>query len=48
MLDYEYDKTFSNHCIFVKKIFYEKIMIFLFYGDNILIIGHDTSKIQCL
>lgn len=43
-----YSKTTFDHCVFVKKLFNDDFIILLLYVDDILIVGHDTSKIEKL
>ena len=47
-MDHRYDKTFSNHCVFVKKFPGGKYIILLLYVDDMLIVGHDKNDIQSL
>jgi len=46
MMDHEYDKTSSDHCVFVKKFPGGKYIILLLYVDDMLIVGHDKNDIQ--
>ena len=48
MVEHGYDKTTSNHCVFVKKFSYGEFIILLLYVDDMLIVGHNTSKIDKL
>jgi hypothetical protein len=48
MVDHGYDRTTSNHCVFVKKFSNGEFIILLLYMDDMLIVGHDTSKIDKL
>jgi len=43
-----YDKTCSDHGIFVMKFFSEKFIILLLYDDDMFIVGNDINKIQNL
>lgn len=43
-----YSKTTFDHCVFVKKLFNDDFIILLLYVDGMLIVGHDTSKIEKL
>ncbi|CAJ2642124.1 unnamed protein product [Trifolium pratense] len=43
-----YDKTTADHCVFVKKFSDGDFIILLLYVDDMLIVGHDTKKIQSL
>ena len=47
-MDHEYDKTFSDHCVFFKKFPNEKYIILLLYVDDMLIVGHDKNDLQSL
>jgi hypothetical protein len=44
MVEHEYDRTTSDHCVFVKKFSDGEFIILLLYVDDMLIVGHDTSK----
>ncbi|KAL6327365.1 hypothetical protein AAG906_018967 [Vitis piasezkii] len=46
MVEHEYDRTASDHCVFVKKFSDEEFIILLLYMDDMLIVGRDTSKIN--
>ena len=46
MVEHEYDKTASDHCVFVKKFSDEEFIIPLLYMDDMLIVGRDTGKIN--
>jgi len=48
MMDHVYDKTYSDHCVFVKKFPNGKYIILLLYVDDMLIVGHDKNDIQSL
>ena len=41
-----YKKTSSDHCIFVQKSFDNDFIILLWYVDDMLIVGKNTSKID--
>lgn len=43
-----YGKITDDHCVFVKKFFNINFIILLLYVDDMLIIGHDSKKIQRL
>ena len=47
-MDHVYDKTSSDHCVFVKKFPNGKYIILLLYVDGMLIVGHDKNDIQSL
>jgi hypothetical protein len=46
MVEHGYDRTTSDHCVFVKKFSDGEFIILLLYVDDILIVGCDTSKID--
>ena len=48
MVEHGYDRTASDHCVFVKKFSYGEFIILLLYVDDMLIVGHNTSKIDKL
>jgi hypothetical protein len=48
MVEHEYDKTTSDHCVFVKKFSDGEFIILLLYVDDMLIVGRDTRKIDRL
>ena len=48
MVKHGYDRTTSDHCVFVKKFSDGEFIILLLYVDDMLIVGHDTSKIDKL
>ena len=48
MVEHRYDKTASNHCMFVKKFFNGEFIILLLYMDDMLIVGRDIGKIDKL
>ena len=48
MISHGYNKTTSNHCVFTKKFSYNDFIILLHYVDDMLIVGHDASKIEKL
>ncbi|KAL6326013.1 hypothetical protein AAG906_038505 [Vitis piasezkii] len=39
MVEHGYDRTISNHCVFVKKFFNGEFIILLLYVDDMLIVG---------
>ena len=41
-----YKKTSSNHCVFVQKFSDNDFIILLFYVDDMLIMGKNTSMIN--
>ena len=43
-----YSKTSSDHCVYVKKFSDGDFIILLLYVDDMLIVGHDTKKIESL
>ena len=46
MADHRYNKTASDHCVFVKKFSDGNFIILLLYVDDMLIVGHDIQKIE--
>jgi hypothetical protein len=48
MVEHGYDITTSDHCVFVKKFSNGEFIILVLYVDDILIVGHDTKKIDKL
>ncbi|RVX13158.1 Retrovirus-related Pol polyprotein from transposon TNT 1-94 [Vitis vinifera] len=48
MVKHGYDRTAFDHCVFVKKFSYGEFIILLLYVDDMLIVGHNTSKIDKL
>ena len=48
MVEHEYDRTASDHCVFVKKFSNEEFIILLIYMDDMLIVGRDIGKIDKL
>ena len=48
MVEHGYDRTASNHYVFVKKFFDGEFIILLLYVDDMLVVGCDTSKIDKL
>ena len=48
MVEHGYDRTASDHCVFVNKFSDGEFIILLLYVDDMLIVGCDTSKIDKL
>ena len=48
MASHGYKKTISDHCVFTKHYSSDDFIILLPYVDDILIIGHDASKVEKL
>ena len=48
MVKHGYDRTAFDHCVFVKKFSYGEFIILLLYVDDMLIVSHNTSKIDKL
>jgi hypothetical protein len=48
MVEHGYDKTTSDHCVFVNKFSDGEFIILLLYVNDMLIVGRDTSKIDRL
>ena len=43
-----YNKTTSDHCVFVQRFFRDDLIILLLYVDDILIISKNASRIDGL
>ena len=48
MLNHGYNRTNTDHCVFVKKFSDGDFVILLLYVDNMFIVGQDTNKIEKL
>ena len=48
MLNHGYNRTNTDHCVFVKKFPNGDFFILLLYVDDMLIVGQDTNKIEKL
>ena len=48
MVEHGYDRTASDHCVFVKKFSNREFIILLLYVDDMLIVSRDTGKIDKL
>lgn len=48
MIDHDFHKTHSDHCVFVKNYSEGDFLILLLYVDDMLIVGQDTKKIASL
>ena len=48
MMSHGYNKTTSDHCVFTRKFSDDDFIILLLYVDDMLIISHDSSKIDRL
>ena len=48
MVEHAYDKTFSDHCVFMKRFLDGNFIIILLYVDDTMIVGHDAKKTQSL
>ena len=48
IMDHEYHRTISDHCIYVKNFSNGDFIILLLYVDNTLIVGRDVMKIDGL
>ena len=46
MVSHGYSRTSSDHCVFIKKHSSDDFIILLLYVDDMLIVGHDTNKIE--
>ena len=47
-MSHEYNRTTYDHCVFTIKFSDDDFIILLLYVDDMLIIGHDSSKIDRL
>ena len=47
-MSHGYNRTTYYHCVFIRKFFDDDFIILLLYVDDMLIIGHDSSKIDRL
>ena len=45
MASHGYKKTMSDHCVFTKHYSSDDYIILLLYVDDMLIVGHDASKV---
>ena len=48
MMSHVYNRTTCDHCVFTTKLLVDDFIILLLYIDDMLIIGHDSSKIDRL
>ena len=48
MMSHGYIRTSSDHCVFTRKFSNDDFIILLLYVDDMLIISHDSSKIDRL
>ena len=48
MMGHGYNRTSFDHCVFTRKFSDDDFIILLLYVDDMLIIGHDSSKIDRL
>ena len=48
MMSHGYNRTTFDHCVFTRKFSNDDFVIFLLYVDDMLIIGHDSIKINML
>ena len=48
MMSHRYNKTTCDHYVFTRKFYDDNFIILLLYVDDMLIIGHDSSKIDKL
>ena len=44
MMSHGYNRTLSDHCVFTRKFSDDDFIILFMYVDDMLIIGHDSSK----
>ena len=47
-MSHGYNRSTSDHCVFTTKLLVDDFIILLLYIDDMLIIGHDSSKIDRL
>ena len=47
-MSHGYNRTTSDHCVFTRKFYDDDFIILLLYVDDMLINGHDSSKIDRL
>jgi len=45
---HDFNKTLTDHCVFIKKYASGDFIILLLYVDDMLIVGHDPKKISTL
>ena len=48
MVDHDFKKTMNDHCVFMKRYAGGDFLILLLYVDDMLIVGHDRTKIAAL
>ena len=48
MVSHGYSRTLLDHCVFINRYSDDDFIILLLYVDDMLIIGHNTSKITKL
>ena len=48
MMSHGYSRTTSDHCVFTRKFSKGNFIILLLYVDDMLIIGHNSNKIDRL
>ena len=48
MLEYKFQKTQVDHCVFLKRYDEDEFLILLLYVDDMMIVGQDTRKIESL
>ena len=48
MVEHGYDRTTSDHCVFIKRFHDSNFIILLLFMDDMLNVGHDAKKIQSL
>ena len=44
MLEYKFQKTQVDHCVFLKRYDEDEFLILLLYVDDLLIVGENTRK----
>ena len=48
LMSHGYNRTSSDRCVFIRKFSDDDFIILFLYVDDLLIIGHDSSKIDRL
>ena len=48
IVEYGFQKTQADHCVFIKRYEEGEFLILLLYVDDMLIVGQDTRKIEIL
>ena len=48
IVDQDYNRTETDHCVYFRKFFDDNFVIFLLYVEDMLIIGQDLKMISKL